>query len=66
MKEKLNTEMEPLFKNEARAIMIIRAMLLKAKPKVRGSEVKAIFLTSWKSIEKENLGVNPELCEARA
>ena len=55
-----------LFKKEAMAIMAIRAILLKAKPNVRGSEISAVCLISLKLIEKENFGVKPQLRDARA
>ena len=42
----------------------IRAILLKERPKVLGSEVSAICLISLKLIAKENLGVNPHPKEA--
>ena len=42
----------------------IRAILLKERPKVLGSEINAIRLISLKLILKENLGVNPHPREA--
>ena len=46
LNEKLKIEIEPLFKNEANAIIQIRAILLKAIPIVLGSEVSAAPLIS--------------------
>jgi len=57
--------MDPLFKNEAKAIIEIRAMLLKERPKVLGSEVNATFFISLKLMAKENLGLKPHQKEER-
>ena len=66
LKEKLNIEMDPLFKNEASAMIDMSAMLLKASPRVRGKEAIATCFISLKLIEKENFGENPQCLEAKA
>ena len=52
LRERLKIEIEPAFKNEARAIIEIRAMLLKANPKVLGNEVRIACFISGKLIEE--------------
>ena len=64
LKDKLKIDIEPLFKNEARAIIEISAMLFIARPRVRGKEVSTAFLISAKLTEKEILGENPQLFDA--
>src|SRR5437868_15085760 len=69
LKEKLKIEIEPALRNEASAIMAISAMLLNARPRVRGRDVCATRLTSRQLMElsfKETLGVNPKLLAAKA
>src|SRR3989339_273604 len=66
LKEKLKTELDPLFKKEASATMEIRAMLLKARPRVRGNEEEAVPLIFFKLTGKENFGVKPQPCDANA
>ena len=60
LKEKLKIEIEPVFSKEAKAIIQTKAMLLNAKPRVLGKEIKTTFLISLKSILKENFGLKPQ------
>ena len=66
LKEKLKIEMEPLFRNEAKAMMQMRETLLNASPSVRGRDVRATVFISLKLTLKENFGVKPELWDASA
>src|SRR3989344_2248222 len=75
LKAKLNTEIDPVFKKEAREIIAMRAILLEASPKVLGSEINAAFFISLQLIDKvspvelrlrENLGANPRVLDENA
>ncbi len=61
LKEKLKTEIEPSEKYEAKAIIKIKARLLKERPKVLGSEVVAISPISFQFTNFEKFGLKPEL-----
>src|SRR3989338_913900 len=60
LSERLNTDIDPDFKKEARAMMETRAILLKARPSVLGPEIRMAFLRSTKFGTMENLGIKPE------
>ena len=64
LKDKLKMDMEPLLKNDAKAIIEIRAKLFMAKPSVLGKEVRTADLMFEKLTAKENCGVKPHCLDA--